>query len=388
MIKGKRKSLRIAIIILITIVCVVSIAFLMLSIQSATLDQKIAQFEAQRKIPDSENAAVIYERLSTDVNFTSIFEDDIFKQMSTKEFYKVYRKPWKSEDYPEAAEWIKNQQDFINELLKASKFKKCYFPLPTNQNEWLLHLDKFRTFRDIAQLMVYAANNDIAEGRINDAIEKYQFTIKMAEHIYQQPLIIDYMTGNVIESITIGYLEKIILETEISEEQLKVIESIPFQVEDTWQEITQQILEGERLFADKMYGKHVVFFYYISAIFRGQHTLKDSIKSTYNSQFLRLLSYRRANRICISLRRFKNQNGQWPESLDQIKSIVDPNVLIDPQNNGSFVYKLTKDGFSLYSKGPNNIDERTSEYDIFLSDEHGQLSSDETDDFIIWTTGR
>jgi hypothetical protein len=36
---------------------------------------------------------------------------------------------------------------------------------------------------------------------------------------------------------------------------------------------------------------------------------------------------------------------------------VAEDILVDPQNDGSFVYKLTNDGFTLYSRGRNDIDE-------------------------------
>ena len=59
----------------------------------------------------------------------------------------------------------------------------------------------------------------------------------------------------------------------------------------------------------------------------------------------------------IGLRRYKNENGSWPERLEDIESLVPAEILVDPINNGRFVYKLVDDGFMLYSKGKNNIDE-------------------------------
>jgi hypothetical protein len=63
------------------------------------------------------------------------------------------------------------------------------------------------------------------------------------------------------------------------------------------------------------------------------------------------------------LRHYRNKNGHWPQTLDEIKSSLSEEVLTDPQNNGLFVYKLTDDGFTLYSKGKNNIDEAGSKID-------------------------
>jgi hypothetical protein len=73
--------------------------------------------------------------------------------------------------------------------------------------------------------------------------------------------------------------------------------------------------------------------------------------------YLRSLANRKACQVIIALKEYKNKNDHWPQTLEEIRSLVPSQVLIDPINGGSFVYKLTDDGFRLYSKGPNNIDE-------------------------------
>ena len=73
----------------------------------------------------------------------------------------------------------------------------------------------------------------------------------------------------------------------------------------------------------------------------------------------------------IALRRYKNKNGHWPESLDDMKSLAPKEIFVDPINGDSFVYKLTEENFTLYSKGKNNIDEN-GEY------------QDGADDRLIW----
>jgi hypothetical protein len=87
--------------------------------------------------------------------------------------------------------------------------------------------------------------------------------------------------------------------------------------------------------------------------------------------YMRLLALRRGCRILIVLRRYKNENGHWPEHLEDIKDHLETEMLIDPINSGSFVYKLSHDGFRLYSKGKNNIDE-------------GGKREDDADDWPIW----
>ena len=73
--------------------------------------------------------------------------------------------------------------------------------------------------------------------------------------------------------------------------------------------------------------------------------------------YLRTIAEQRGSQLIIALRRYKNKTGHWPETLDEIKALAPAEILVDPFNNGSFVYKLTDDSFMLYSKGKNNIDE-------------------------------
>lgn len=87
--------------------------------------------------------------------------------------------------------------------------------------------------------------------------------------------------------------------------------------------------------------------------------------------YLRNVANKRGSQITIPLRRYKNKHGHWPESLDDVKPFAPEEIFVDPINSGSFVYKLTEENFTLYSKGKNNIDE------------NGKYK-DGADDWLIW----
>jgi len=74
----------------------------------------------------------------------------------------------------------------------------------------------------------------------------------------------------------------------------------------------------------------------------------------------------------VALRRYKNEHGHWPQTLDIIKPCVAEVVLTDPHSNGAYVYLITEDGFRLYSTGPNG------------KDENGRYKSNGPDDWAIW----
>jgi hypothetical protein len=85
---------------------------------------------------------------------------------------------------------------------------------------------------------------------------------------------------------------------------------------------------------------------------------------------------RKGCRIIAALGKYKNENGDWPGSLDEIRPLVPDEVLVDPLSGGEFVYAKTEENFLLYSKGLNNIDE------------NGEITSrsnqNEPDDWLIW----
>lgn len=92
-----------------------------------------------------------------------------------------------------------------------------------------------------------------------------------------------------------------------------------------------------------------------------------------HDNYLRSITTKRGSRIIVALRRYKNANGRWPESLDELRPFASEEIFIDPINGGSFVYRLTDDGFTLYSRGKNNIDDGGNR-----DDKVG------TDDWLIW----
>jgi hypothetical protein len=98
--------------------------------------------------------------------------------------------------------------------------------------------------------------------------------------------------------------------------------------------------------------------------------------------YLRLTADKRASRIIIALRGYKNKTSHWPESLDDVKPLAPAEIFVDPINGSSFVYKPTEENFTLYSKGKNNIDEE-GKGDGCGRDGCGKEKT-EADDWLIW----
>jgi len=92
--------------------------------------------------------------------------------------------------------------------------------------------------------------------------------------------------------------------------------------------------------------------------------------------YLREDSMKNGALLLIALRRYKDENGSWPENLDEIKGLTKEENFIDPTNGQSFVYKLADNGFVLYSKGENGIDNGGQQFSYHKDKEN--------DDINIW----
>jgi hypothetical protein len=431
-----------------------------------TFDEELAALEAKYAVPDSENAAVLYsklfETLDTDSNAPEFFSGAC--SPSTSE-------PWLSKDHPETAEWLKGQQDTIESLLQISKMDKCQFPLQVTP--WDFPSDRYYSkMRHCAFLLVSSANNDMAEGQTDAALEKWLCLIQMGKHLCQQPAILDTMTGFAFEGLATKQLKRFIITGEPAESHLSVLEQALQNVKLDWRSDLPKFLEYEKLFEKnticclayqrnpqgkarlsrdpimsilriqfpeekvpslsywqrKLTGASAVILDWffmpstpqkaskiIDASFEKYYAMTDpnftwqkeppplfsKPTSFYQLRFdfcyfakviadmqehilydnhkfyLRQTAENRGSRIVIALRRYKNKTSHWPENLEEVKPLALAEIFVDPLNNDSFIYKLTDEGFTLYSKGKNNIDEG-GKRDKWDEEKTG------ADDWLIW----
>ena len=375
--KTKTPKPTVKLILLVAIVLVIAAiicCFFCYARQSQSTDEKLAEIEAARAIPDSENAATIYNQILEDYSegqFAFGFQD------SNSE-YLTRIKPWSRDDYPELADWLANQQALIEKLLEASKFEKCCFPIYTDLGGYDNNIDRLAPMQLWTFLLVRAGNHDIAQGKTNLALEKYLSVIQIGRHECQQPVAIDYILGIAFEEVALSAIARLIIEDSPLEPLLSRIEAIQLPTKEQWADESESMLEVESLI-NKKWNRRLGLFGRIKAwwIFRSAFKEFKDLKVTRRLRYLRLLVKRRGNRILIALRRFKNKHGTWPKSLDSLKNLVPAEILIDPINNKSFVYKLTADSFTLYSKGENGKDDG-GKRDTFNEEKNG------ADDWRIW----
>ncbi len=206
-----------------------------------TFDAESAALEAKYAIPDEENAAIIYNRLLKDYDPNAMRPDFLDPQLETL----TRSEPWAGKDYPQVANWLQRHQYTITRLVDASRKDKCYFSIsPLSLTD---RTSRQAAVKQWALLLIRAANNDLAENRIQQAIEKLVTLSKMAQHHYQQPTTLDKTLGIALEALALRPFKKFVLEGNASEQNLRAIESTMSEIKHDWASDIRDIAEDQRI---------------------------------------------------------------------------------------------------------------------------------------------
>ncbi|MHC4665550.1 MAG: hypothetical protein ACYS9T_06275 [Planctomycetota bacterium] len=209
-----------------------------------TFDEELAALQAKYAIPDSGNAAVIYNQLLQDYNSASFYPD--FWESDWDLHHRLMYEPWSAKDYPQVARWLAGYESTVATLLEASKFEKCHFPI--NAEPFLFETSKrLSSMRCWAQLLIFAGNNDVGEGRVDRGLQKYTATLQLAKHLRQQSAMIELLVGIAIEALAARSLNRFVVLGETTEERLNVIQEAVVGIKHDWSEHLPRILEWEKL---------------------------------------------------------------------------------------------------------------------------------------------
>jgi len=207
-----------------------------------TFDEELAALEAKRAVPNSENAARIYNEL-LEIPFPDGNEPKFFVRSSPS----TKSGPWLSKDHPKMGEWLEEQEGIIQKLMEASKIEECRFPMAADSVKLSETMDRLVPMRQWAYLLISAANNDIAEGRTEEGFQKYIAVLQMSKHLHQQPTNLDMIVGIAIEALALGQFNRFAVTGDATEERLIVIEEALAKTKHDWTSDLARILEGEKL---------------------------------------------------------------------------------------------------------------------------------------------
>jgi hypothetical protein len=385
---------------------VIIVAALALTVNALlpTTEEELAAIDEAWTVADEDNAALIYAELlrgeevpptagklnavlvplmEATMNPVSLYEH----RMSDRKLVELelpkglldpndedltLRTPWTSAEYPELRQWLDTHRHRIDRLMEAAAKPACCFPLLPAVGRMGLFDVPLGAIRQYAHLLRRDANNDMAEGRIADGLAKYEAIVSMGRHFQAQPAAYLVLTGIGCEAIGLHHLIEFVVTDPAIERELGPLTVENSDLVDHWKALRRDISRVRSVFArgleDRRRPDFRLYQWYRSVRYGANEWHADRIGELYH----RVLCERRAVNILIELRRFKDRTGRWPDRLNEIVSRVDPLVLVDPQNGGSYMYEKTQEGFRLYSTGPNG------------KDENGEHTWNGPDDWPVW----
>lgn len=266
---------------------------------------------------------------------------------------------WTSLEYPALKQWLDTHRDRITRLMEAARRPACYFPLLPDPNHVALFDVPTGAFRQSARVLRRAANRDMGEGRTAAGLAKYRAIISMGRHFQTQPAVYPVLTGIACEAVGLHHLIVYAVTGPVTKEELNALAASSHDVENHWESIRHDISRVRNAFArtlkDRRSFKLRLYAWYMKVRYHDEGWNEYRVGELYH----RVLCERRACHVLVELRRFKERTRHWPDGLDEIGSFLDPMALTDPQNGGSYMYRLdTVGGFELYSAGPDGRDDR------------------------------
>ena len=218
--------------------------------QPYQFDKELAQLQAKYAVPDSENAAILYDKILADWKQKDTNEPNL----SCDESDFVRRNFWPTKDQPEVAAYIQYHKDTIEAVLQATKIEKCSFPIVANLVDYNKDMDRLPAMRKWAYLLVAAGNNNMAEGNTNDAVEKYLTVIRLGQHACQQPTPIDMLVGIAYEASALGRINDFVVCGDANEFYLSKLEEAVSGIKHDWNSDLTGFIDSDKLFAKNIWG--------------------------------------------------------------------------------------------------------------------------------------
>jgi hypothetical protein len=211
-------------------------------------DDELATIEAKRAVPDAENAARRYESVFGEMNIGDE-PDFIFSGASLRE--ELGKPPWKGSDRPQAAEWLDSQSKIIERLLEIGRMEKCRWPMQAD----IYDEDPvpYKKLRRSALLLMAAGNRDLGEGQVPAALTKYFCTLRIADHLHQQPSTIAPSFSYEREGLSM--IRYVLVQSNLSDQDIAQIAGHLPPAVDPWAKEWERLLEFEKLHYMNLLGR-------------------------------------------------------------------------------------------------------------------------------------
>ncbi len=375
-------------------------------------------------VPDSENAALLYEQARKKMNFS--VEDDWLLSMPNQTTM-AGEKLTPDQVDEIRAKVVRQNGHIFQLLLEAARLKK-YDSRPiltkTSMSDDENSAGLIYAMRKLARLMSARAIYSAQRGNTEQAFQSVAAIYRMSEQVSQKPITIPMLVGIAIENSGHETLARVLDVISLSPAQAQNFES-QFPRSD-WRKTFQRAMQGERIYLLPFYteGKPMVegtqakevgegieapwwmgnrIFFGLTlplrkldaAVFlRSDPTqpvnsfawyqiMSSNFVPSFQESFQatgHITDVREMARIALTLKLWKQMHNSYPKSLQELKSIPIaslPNAL----KRKTIGYKTQGDKFLLYGFGLNRRDDggKSNNYDPLNPD--SQIFGDDDDDF-------
>ncbi|MHB0998897.1 MAG: hypothetical protein ACYC27_06590 [Armatimonadota bacterium] len=378
------------------------------------------------KIPDKQNAAIIYEKIFSKMgsnvnNDSRIFEDFISFKKRQKD-----SSLWSKAD--QAAARYKNIIPMIEE---ATSKPDCSF-LYTWTDDPFQEIKYSKSIRFLHRMLSTVAILDLKRGRIDDALHNTGLAFKVSESMSQEPSVIEQLERLSMNAISTSILSQIVKNKDINETDLRHLYDILSKIDlklglriaiegetavgvTAYDNIniiwTSKPAHGVNAFIilperRKIYKDELYFLRYMNICrdesllpyreLKGKNVkmptapkhkfMSDTLIPVFGEIWWKRdhgIADISGSRILMALKAYRFRYGAYPSSLNELRGTLGWTIPDDPFSGKDFVYNTKGKGFVLYSLGPNLKDDGGVPYSRKLNPNgtasHSSLAYD-----IIW----
>ncbi len=297
------------------------------SIQS--MEARIKAWDAERAIPDRENAILKYAELLSDYTSITSLADltgpldqnqcsriskglnlDVNILEDFRPPVKNLNEPWAADESPETINWLKKYHQDFSILLEGSQIERLYIPADNlRQLRWDNLL--FEVIRHSSYAFACATFLDMGEERFEHSLEKAMAMVRMGNQFMQEPLdcLMEFGFGSISKGLGIVGLHLMNPSIVLSEETLDALQVLCSQPTYDWESIAYQ-----KKLVDTLVDK----YYEEDCNQCGSRIAPLDCDWAYE----RWLSLRRQYRLFIEFRRYRNRTGHWPSQLDEVRDLI------------------------------------------------------------------
>jgi hypothetical protein len=204
--------------------------------------EELAAIEAERAIPDEDNAALHCQTLLTNLDPND--EPDFFLQ-DTSLHDKIYGNAWNGAEYPEVAQWIDGYSQIVDELVRASEAGTFRWPLQAYTYDGFTV--PYKPLRRGVESLIAWGNRNLGEGRLDDAITEYFCVIDIADDLREQRMELDFTVGAQFERNALWMIRRVLVQHDLSVRHIaRIAHRLPT-TDEMWPTDGRAFLQAEKL---------------------------------------------------------------------------------------------------------------------------------------------